>query len=83
MELWRTLAVDRSNARPVQRGRYQPSVRIGELRALGGLDDVAGPHAPPGSVLVNVSKIGFDPELIAGSTSGFLYYLSPLLLPKL
>jgi len=27
---------------PFKGGRYHPSVRIGELRALGGLDDVAG-----------------------------------------
>jgi len=43
MELWPPLAVDRPNARPDQGGvRYHPSVRIGQLRALAGLDDVAG-----------------------------------------
>jgi hypothetical protein len=28
-----------------------------------------GPHAPPGSVLVNVSMIGFDPALITAKAS--------------
>ena len=30
-----------------------------------GANVTQGPHAPPGSVLVNVSMIGFDPALIA------------------
>src|SRR5229473_745981 len=29
-----------------------------------GANETQGPHAPPGSVLVNVSMIGFDPALI-------------------
>jgi hypothetical protein len=32
--------------------------------APGGADVTAGPHAPPGSVLVNVTMVGFDPEVI-------------------
>ena len=33
--------------------------------APAGANVTQGPHAPPGSVLVNVSMIGFDPALIA------------------
>ena len=33
--------------------------------APAGGDGTQGPHAPPGSVLVNVSMVGFDPALIA------------------
>ena len=33
--------------------------------APAGANSTQGPHAPPGSVLVNVSMIGFDPALIA------------------
>ena len=33
--------------------------------APAGANMTQGPHAPPGSVLVNVSMIGFDPALIA------------------
>jgi hypothetical protein len=30
----------------------------------GGANATPGPHAPPGSVLVNVSMVGFDPAVI-------------------
>ena len=33
--------------------------------APAGANETQGPHAPPGSVLVNVSMIGFDPASIA------------------
>ena len=38
-----------------------PSIR----GASAGANVTQGPHAPPGSVLVNVSMIGFDPASIA------------------
>ena len=38
--------------------------RFATRAAPAGANVTQGPHAPPGSVLVNVSMTGFDPELI-------------------
>ncbi len=38
---------------------------FGIRRAPAAVNVTPGPHAPPGSVLVNVTMVGFDPETIA------------------